>query len=46
MSELKSPAGYTGIHENLNADIEEDGVGDDLWDFCNPSQHPTLRHGA
>ncbi len=29
-----------------NANLDEDGVGDDLWDFGNPSQYPTLRHGS
>ena len=42
-SELQSPTGYTGIYENWNVDLDEDGVGDDLWDFGNASQYPTLR---
>ena len=42
-SELQSPTGYTGIYENWNLDLDEDGVGDDLWDFGNASQYPTLR---
>ena len=41
-SELQSPAGHTGIYENWNVDLDEDGVGDDLWDFGNASQYPTL----
>ena len=45
-SELQSPTGYTGIYENWNVDLDEDGVGDDLWDFGNASQYPTLRHGS
>ena len=44
-SELQSPAGYTGIYENWNVDLDEDGVGDDLWGFGNASQYPTLGHG-
>ena len=42
-SELQSPTGYTGIYENWNVDLDENGVGDDLWDFGNASQYPTLR---
>ena len=42
-SELQSPADYTAIYENWNVDLDEDGVGDDLWDFGNASQYPTLR---
>ncbi len=42
-SELQSPTGYTGIYENWNVDLDEDGVGDDLWDFGTPNQYPTLR---
>ena len=45
-SELQSPTGYTGIYENWNVDLDEDGVGDDLWDFGNARQYPTLRHGS
>ena len=45
-SELQSPTGYTGIYENWNVDLDEDGVGDDLWDFGNANQYPTLRHGS
>ena len=45
-SELQSPTGYTGIYENWNLDLDDDGVGDDLWDFGNASQYPTLRHGS
>ena len=45
-SELQSPTGYTGIYENWNVDLDDDGVGDDLWDFGNASQYPTLRHGS
>ena len=45
-SELQSPTGYTGIYENWNLDLDKDGVGDDLWDFGNASQYPTLRHGS
>ena len=45
-SELQSPTGYTGIYENWNVDLDKDGVGDDLWDFGNASQYPTLRHGS
>ena len=41
--ELQSPTGYTGIYENWNMDLEEDGVDDDLWDFGTPNQYPTLR---
>ena len=43
-SELQSPTGYTGIYENWNVDLDENGVGDDLWDFGDASQYPTLRH--
>ena len=43
-SELQSPTGYTGIYENWNMDLDEDGVDDDLWDFGTPNQYPTLRH--
>ena len=43
-SELQSPTGYTGIYENWNLDLDEDGVGDDLWDFGNASQYPMLRY--
>ena len=46
ISELKSPAGYTGIYENWNVELDEDGVGDHLWDFGNASQHPTLGLGS
>ena len=42
-SELQSPTGYTGIYENWNVDLDEDGNGDDLWDFGNARQYPTLR---
>ena len=42
-SELQSPTGYTGIYENWNLDLDEDGNGDDLWDFGNARQYPTLR---
>ena len=45
-SELQSPTGYTGIYENWNLDLNEDGVGDDLWDFGDASQYPRLRHGS
>ena len=45
-SELQSPTGYTGIYANWNLDLDDDGVGDDLWDFGNASQYPTLRHGS
>ena len=45
-SELQSPTGYTGIYENWNLDLDEDGVGDDLWDFGDASQYPRLRHGS
>ena len=45
-SELQSPADYTAIYGNWNVDLDEDGVGDDLWDFGNASQYPTLRHGS
>ena len=45
-SELQSPTGYTGIYENWNLDLAEDGVGDDLWDFGDASQYPRLRHGS
>ena len=45
-SELQSPTGYTGIYENWNVDLDEDGVGDDLWDFGDASQYPRLRHGS
>ena len=45
-SELQSPTGYTGIYESWNVDLDKDGVGDDLWDFGNASQYPTLRHGS
>ena len=45
-SELQSPADYTAIYENWNVDLDKDGVGDDLWDFGNASQYPTLRHGS
>ena len=45
-SELQSPTGYMGIYENWNLDLDDDGVGDDLWDFGNASQYPTLRHGS
>ena len=41
--ELQSPTGYTGIYENWNMDLDEDGVDDDLWDFGTPNQYPTLR---
>ena len=44
--ELQSPTGYTGIYENWNMDLDEDGVDDDLWDFGNAGQYPTLRHGS
>ena len=44
-SELQSPTGYTGIYENWNVDLDENGVGDDLLDFGNASQYPTLGHG-
>ena len=43
-SELQSTTGYTGIYENWNMDLDEDGVDDDLWDFGTPNQYPTLRH--
>ena len=45
-SELQSPTGYTGIYENWDLDLDEDGVGDDLWDFGDASQYPSLRHGS
>ena len=45
-SELQSPTGYTGIYENWNLDLDEDGIADDLWDFGNASQYPTPRHGS
>ena len=45
-SELQSPTGYTGIYENWNLDLDEDGVGDDLWDFGDASQYPRLQHGS
>ena len=45
-SELQSPTGYTGIYENWNLDLDDDGVGDDLWDFGDASQYPRLRHGS
>ena len=45
-SELQSPTGYTGIYENWNLDLDEDGVGDDLWDFGDANQYPRLRHGS
>ena len=45
-SKLQSPAGYTGIDENWNVDLDEDGVGDDLWGFGNASQYPTVGHGS
>ena len=45
-SELQSPTGYTGIYENWNVDLDEDEVGDDLWDFDNARQYATLRHGS
>ncbi len=45
-SELQSPTGYTGIYESWNLDLDGDGNGDDLWDFGNASQYPTLRHGS
>ena len=43
-SELQSPTGYTDIYANWNLDLDEDGIGDDLWDFGDSSQYPTLRH--
>ena len=45
-SELQSPTGYTDIYANWNLDLDEDGIGDDLWDFGDSSQYPTLRHGS
>ena len=45
-SELQSPAGNTDIYENWNVDLDEEGVGDGLWDFGNASQYPPLRHGS
>ena len=42
-SELQSPTGYTGIYESWNLDLDEDGVGDDLWDFGTTNQYPTLK---
>ena len=45
-SDLQSPTGYTGIYENWNLDLDEEGVCDDLWDFGDASQYPRLRHGS
>ena len=42
-SELQSPTGYTGIYESWNVDLDDDGVGDDLWDFGTASQYPALK---
>ncbi len=42
-SELQSPAGYSGIYERWDVDLDGDGAGDDLWDFGTASQYPVLK---
>ena len=42
-SELQSPTGYTGIYANWNVDLDDDGTGDDPWDFGTSSDYPNLK---
>ena len=39
---LQAPAGYTGIYENWNADLDDDGEADDPWSFGTDAQYPVL----
>ena len=50
LSELQSPAGYTGIYANWRLDVDnldednDPGTGaDDVWDFGSGSQYPVLK---
>ena len=39
---LQAPTGYTGIYADWNADLDDDGDGDDLWRFGTAAQYPAL----
>ena len=42
-TQLRNPAGYTGIYAGWNADLDNDGSPDDPWDFGASSQYPALK---
>ena len=41
-SDLQSPAGYSGIYQHWNRDLDGDGKGEDPWHFGTASQYPAL----
>ena len=41
-SDLQSPAGYSGIYQHWNRDLDGDGKGDDPWHFGTATQYPAL----
>ena len=40
--QLQEPAGYTGLYQGWNTDLDGDGVADDPWDFGASTQYPAL----
>ena len=41
-SELQTPTGYTGIYAGWNIDLDDDGTGDDPWNFGAGDDYPKL----
>ncbi len=39
---LQTPTGYAGIYVNWDADLDDDGEGDDPWSFGTDAQYPVL----
>ena len=42
-SQMQSPRSYSGIYGSWNADIDEDNINDNPWDFGTSSEYPALR---
>ena len=45
-TELKTPAGYTGIYANWNIDLDNDTNVDDPWSFGTNSEFPTIKYNS
>ena len=44
--DLQSPAGYSGIYANWNANLDGVAGNDDPWDFGDNRQYPALKYGG
>ena len=43
---LREPAGYAGIYQDWNLNLDGQAGGDDPWDFGNFCQYPVLKYGG